>query len=337
VRRREILRECEFRPEAQALAQFEMGMAALKGPSNTLKEEAALGGPGEVLATYRGPNGKQVITERDFIRQFNERMIRTTPRDAAGLVSAIEDIVVEEYDYAEAVGAGLDQEPKFVQDRRNFEFRQALALYEKEILAPRIPISAAEVRSYYVERSERYAVPGDATGTLYRFASAATAREASLLLNQGGTAAAAALAEEVIDPAVIERQGPPLVPGRPNGSFLGMPDGRTIGPFEQAGRAAIFLKRSSGGRQIPPLEEIESVVRQHMLRERLDEAEMKMFPGKDGTGALRIYFEFSQYGIADPFGASRTESATPFHGRTSLYFPGQQPTIGLTHFACTPG
>ncbi len=128
-RRQDILRECEFQPEAQAIAQFEMRLVSLRGPSNTLREDAYPNRAERVLATYGGPNGKQAVTEQDFIHQFNDpNDPEDGARDAAGVVSAIQDMLIEKYDYAAAIDARFGSGAEICTGPENFELRQALTL-----------------------------------------------------------------------------------------------------------------------------------------------------------------------------------------------------------------
>ena len=295
VRRRHILRECEFLPDPVAIETFTTHVRPLKNEPHTIDETAAS------EDSERIPDGRQAITGGDFVRHFNQRIIRSMPRGGAGFLTAIEDMVVEEHDYAAALAARLDQDPKFVQDRRNFEFKQALELYEREVLAPQIAISPAELEAYYSGNIGRYAVTSEATGMLFRFTSVAVASEALAIINRGDLVGAAGRAKQVIDPIVVRRDGPALTPARPNALLLTLPDGRPSGPFEHEGLPAIFVKRSGGLRTAPPLEEIANVVRQDLMREKLDALETALFLETGGPRALRVYFEFSNYGIDNPF------------------------------------
>jgi|GEM_PF-2386431 len=325
ARRRQILRETEFQPDLSAVAQFAVHVRPRPGQPHTIDEKAALTDATKILATYVTPGGRRAITDRDFVHHFNQRIIRSLPCDATTLIPAVADIVVEEADHAAALAARFDQEPRFAQDRRNFELKQALDLYEHEMLAPQITITPAELHAYYTDRNERYAVTTEATGVIYQFDSPAAAAEALPRLTRGETAASA---KRVIDPVVVRRDGPPLVRERPNALLLAMSDGRPFGPFEHGGRPAIFVKRSNGPREAPPLPEIENVVRQDLLREKLDALAVTLFEEQAVRRMLRIHFEFSKYGIDSPFGKTPAPAMTGSDRASLLTPPPDSPRSG---------
>lgn len=322
TRRRAILRECDFRPDELAVAEFHARVRSYADGSNRLDEAAVSDTRPLILATYTTGGNRRGISEREFIRQFNDRIIRTLPQGRAGVVSALEDYVVEEIDYAAALAAGLDQGAKFIQDRLNFEYIQALELYEKEVLAPHIEISAAELEAYYSERGEHYSLPGDATGSLYLFASREAAAKGRGMLDRGATAAAAAEAQAVTL-IVVKRKGPNLASDRPNALLLSVTDGRTVGPFDCSGQPALFLKHASGERAVPPLGEIQGVVRKDLLREKLDEHVLQLFRQRGDCCRLQAHIDLARYGIeTTPLGDCRSAliSAAALHEDLPKHF-----------------
>jgi hypothetical protein len=280
------------------MAQLAARLHPMNGQPHTIDENVTFADEDIQIATYNAQYGRRSITDRDFVLHFNQRIIRSMPRNTVALVRAVEDFVVEEVDYAAAIVARLDQVPKFVQDRRNFELKEALTFYEQEALAPQI--SPAELQAYYSENGERYKITNEATGILYKFTSDAAAADALQRLVQDETEAATKHTARVLDPVVVRRDGSPLARDRPNALLLAMPDGRPFGPFQHEGEATIFVKRVSGPMTIPPLSEIEEAIRQTLLREKLDARELQLFEERGTRHALRVHFNFSDYGINNP-------------------------------------
>jgi hypothetical protein len=300
VRRREILRDCGFQPDPTAIAQLAARLVPVSSQPHTIDETATLSDPYRTIATYSTAGGRRPITERDFVAYFNQRMVRSMPRDSVALATAVEDLVVEQADYTKAIAVRLDQVPKFVQDRRNFELKEALTLYEQEVLVPQLTISPDELQTYYSVHGRRYAVTNEATGVLYKFNSRAEAAAAFQNLARGETVAAAKRAVRILDPIVVRRDGASLAREQPNALLLGMPDGRPFGPFEHEGEAAIFVKQFSGPATTPPLSEIAGAIQRELLREKLNAREIQLFEEHFTRHALRMHFDFSGYGILNP-------------------------------------
>jgi ApbE superfamily uncharacterized protein (UPF0280 family) len=82
---------------------------------------------------------------------------------------------------------------------------------------------------------------------------------------------------------------------------MDMPVGRPFGPFEHEGETALFVKRASGVATTPPLAAIAGTIQRELLREKLDARELKLFEERSDREALRVHFDFSEYGIPNPF------------------------------------
>lgn len=146
-RRVRLLQECRFSASSETLASL---LAALTPPFHRglLPAEADVAALGPaVIASYEFEGTHREITAADFVRDFRQGIARLAPRDLAGLREQVEDMAVAEHDLAEARRLGLDRTPQFLEDRRNFALIQALGLYEREVLAPQVPVADEEVRA----------------------------------------------------------------------------------------------------------------------------------------------------------------------------------------------
>ncbi len=99
------------------------------GPEIAESSIAPLGG--ERLATYR--LGDEIVTLRveDWRERFNQLFIRELPRSVAQVEQSVQDFAAADYTVRDARRRRLDREPRFVEDRRNFVYAQALDLFEK--------------------------------------------------------------------------------------------------------------------------------------------------------------------------------------------------------------
>jgi hypothetical protein len=307
-RREKILRECNFSINPEILASWSTPILGSIGNHQTGHVIVTDAAP--ALAFYLFDGKRRRIGPADFIRHFKQSVVHQTPRDSASLATALEDMVVEEYNYRSAKKAGLDRQPKFVQDRWNFELNQALALYEQEALIPTIALSSGELRTYYNQHREQYLEPSAATGALYIFPTKSRARQAMNRLLRNETAGAMLLAEKVIDPLTITREGPPLFASLPNAFLIQISDGQKIGPLMKSGMFTIFVKTSSSGREAPPLAQIENNVRHDLLRTKLNTAELDLFHRNGSLHTIRFHFDFAKYGIEIPMSA-RIEGPAP--------------------------
>jgi len=134
VRQRAILRECGFFLDTAAVEAF--SKRYLAGEASAAED---------VLARYALDGQARVISAGDFVTEQRRRLIRIEPRSREDVEAALERMVVEEVNYRAARAAGLDREPKFLEDRRNFELVQVLTRHEEEVLATRAAVSGAEL------------------------------------------------------------------------------------------------------------------------------------------------------------------------------------------------
>lgn len=108
------------------------------------------------LASYNLDGHSRHLTALDWLRRHNRAFIRMRPRSLNDLEASVRSMIVAELDFADAQKRGLDRAPRFLEDRRNFLYLQALEFFEKETLAPTIVISDGELESCYREQSHRY-------------------------------------------------------------------------------------------------------------------------------------------------------------------------------------
>lgn len=313
LRRREILEKIQFTPERRGLAQLWAYLSGGEHRADTIDEQRSSAATRLPLATYLDSGTRRELTARDFVRWFNQRFLRQLPRDRAALATAVQDLVIEEFDYRDALAARLDREPKFIEDRRNFELNQIRALYEEEILRPQIAATPAEVLARYEAERGRHLAAHTAQGTLYVYPDQADATAALKSLLGGNRDRAASLAAQTLDRVVVQRTEPPLLIGVDNGAIVAAPDGHVFGPFFNAERHALFVKESTGPLVPLPFVEVETSIRAEIERARMDAMILAHFRRSDALRALRVHVDFAKYGIEDPlrFAAGGSEASAP--------------------------
>jgi len=219
---------------------------------------------GERLASYRLDGREVVLSVEDWRNRFNALFVRHLPANSEELETGIQDLAIADGVAGLARARGADRAPRFVEDRRNFLYYQALDLFEKERLRPRIEVSDAEATAYYRAHASEFARPVRARGTLLRFANEA--------------AAAAWLRERKAAPPSgdeIEVSALSPLPGavRATEVILRLPDGATFGPVSTPSGALIFVKRTAET-ELSPYAAVAAQVRNKLTLARLETLEL---------------------------------------------------------------
>lgn len=246
----------------------------------------------EILARYELGGKKVELTVEEWRAAFNRLFVRSLPRSTTELEENIREQIVAAYACDEAKKAGRNQEPRFVEDRRNFVYYQALDLYEKERLAPQLTVSAQELGAFYKENPELFRQALRASGLLFRFPDAKTAAQ---WLREQAHAPKNAPGEKI----VISKQSP--LPGAENATpvILRLPDGKFFGPVEIHGSALVILKQSTET-GLPPLTELEGPIRATLTRQKLDELELRLAREWSPRFAVEDHVAPERFGIKGP-------------------------------------
>jgi hypothetical protein len=191
------------------------------------------------------------LTVREWADRWNAQFVHLLPRNNDQLQTSIEDMVVTESEVHAAREHGRDREPKFIEDRRNFLYYQALDLYEKEILLPRIKITSAESEAYYKEHPTEFSRPIRARGKLFRFSDDASAIE----WLHSKDRASLGTGEDVI----VSAQSPLTGAENATGLILRMDVGKTFGPVHTPLGPIVFFKQYTETELLPYKEAVDSV------------------------------------------------------------------------------
>ncbi len=238
-------------------------------PSTTVEVSEKLVAPlaGERLATYRLGDETMTLTVDGWRERFNALFVRERQTSTAQLEANIRDLVVAEFAASEARRLGLDREPRFAEDRRNFVYAQALDLFEKEKLLPQIEIKPAEAEAYYREHSAEFMRPARAKGKLHRFADVAAAM-AWMHAPQGKE-------EHASETIVVSRESP--LPGAPKATepILHLRAGMPHGPIPTPDGALVFINESTETEPLPYATVKEAILAK-LGRTQLDALELKL-------------------------------------------------------------
>lgn len=245
----------------------------------------------EVLATYRLGDETVSLTVRGWREHFNRLFVRTPVTDARILEAGVQDRIVADFAYRDALRRGLDQGEQFIEDRRNFRYYQALELFEKEHLLPRIEIAPAEMAAHYREHPAEYSRPVRAAGRLFRFADLAAAT--SWL--KGGAGDAAGAGEEF----TVSRERPLPGANQATGLLLRMEKGLKFGPIPVQRGYLGFLKQDTET-ELQPFPEVMSAIRAKLAQPKLDALEIQLAREWAPRHAIEDRLNPEEFGVVGP-------------------------------------
>lgn len=260
-------------------------------PTPTISEALVAPMAGERLAAYCIGDEPVILTVNDWRNRFNALFVRELPTTATQLEAGIRDLVVAEYVAREARRHGLDREPRFVEDRRNFVYYQALDLFEREQLLPQIEIISAEVEDYYRDHQTEFSRPVRAKGKLFRFTNDDDAL-AWLRTEREGEAG---------DSETIEvSRGSPLA-GAPHATepILRMATGKCWGPISTPAGSLVFFKQSAQT-EPEPYAAVAEMIRVRLARSKLEALELKLAREWAPHHLIEDRLRPEEYGVVGP-------------------------------------
>jgi hypothetical protein len=307
ARRARILQECQFSASSENIALLWNAIAPELRRGSPLRDKDVTSIAESVLASYSSTGTTKQISALDFVRDFQNGIARMTPRDVKELKEQIEDIVVAEYDLAEAKKLRLDQTPQFLEDRHNFALNQALALYEKEVLSKQLVASPDRLETYRQNNLGRYSSPVEIKGALFIYNDLEGAqREMTISLHKGNGPSLISFFPETIDPFVIHRDAPPIFIEVSYAMLASLPVDRRYGPFAYGGKYAVFLKRANGELAPLPFTLIQDQLRRDLSREKIDAIELAYL--SRNLDRIQLSLDASKYKIENILSRFRDEN-----------------------------
>ncbi len=259
------------------------------GPQSEIGEELVGELSTKPLATYRRDGTDVTLTVEQWRQHWNAQFIHVPPTSMEQLQSSIEDWLIADAEAAAARQSGRDREARFIEDRRNFLYYQALDLFEKSVLTTRIEITPVELETYYREHSAEFARPTKAHGKLLRFPDEVTGSK----WLRSRTPSELDLASEI----TVSAQEPfSAAPGATD-VILRTADGQTFGPITTPTGTVIFLKERTETERIA-FAEVENRSGTILSRPKLDALELRLAREWSPRFTIRDHFHSEAFGVA---------------------------------------
>jgi hypothetical protein len=199
-------------------------------------------------------------------------------------------MAMDELDYRAATSQGIERTPQFTEDRFGFTGYQILDLYEKEQLAPKIPIGASVIANYYDAHAQDYCQALRIRGRFLEFKTADDALnwKAAMSSKEGSNSVGRAVpaGDQVVEVGLAD---PVRGFGLLHDLLFTCPEGTTIGPIQRGASFFCFLKEQNLLVGPKPLNMMAGKIREIMLRQALDSRELKV--ASDWSEKLRINIE----------------------------------------------
>lgn len=273
-------------------------LAALPPQTPEISREAVESLRSGSLAVYQRGHDTVVVTVEDWRAAYNRQFVRRLPRTLQALFENVRALIAADLDVVEARKQGADQTPQFVEDRRNFLHYQALDLFEKEKLLPRIPVSEDNLRNYYSAHANNFAQPIAAECVALRFE---TQEKAQDWLKQYQAAPREALTSpqifEQTEIHVSQEKGVPELLSASD-AILHLPVGGLFGPVPSSRGWIVVVKRSTETAPLP-YDAVSGKVRALWIRQSLDEEELTLARELCKKFKVRDTIPYAVYGVSD--------------------------------------
>lgn len=252
----------------------------------------------EVMARYHRERVPVSITVGEWRTYFNHQFVRRLPRNSAALFGSLKEMIAIDLEVHQARARGEDQTPQFIEDRRNFLHYQALDLYEKEQLLPKITASEEDLHEYYNRHLNNFSQPVGAHCLVLRFESEEKARD--WLVKSRNSVATSLTSDLILEQTetLVSRETP--VPGLATLTevLLHSPDSALFGPATGSQGWIVILKRSAEI-QPSPYNAVSSQIRAQLLQDRLDEKELSMANAIVKKFEVKDTIPYSQFGVPE--------------------------------------
>jgi hypothetical protein len=232
------------------------------------------------LFSYKVEGRTESVSVGLFCAHFNKLFVRQMPATVIILRQCTLDMAMEELDFRKALKAGVDCDPKFVEDRYGFDLMQILGLFEKEVILPNLEVAAADIQEYYDNHSSDFQRTTAVRGYLVRF------RDADMTRPQS-------------EKAVDITDALPL-PGFENFQrmILNGPPGQLVGPVRSNGDSIFFVKERDIAKVSIPIADAVSAIRTALLRQQMNSREVVMASQIYKMFRIEDNIDYRQYGLA---------------------------------------
>lgn len=261
----------------------------------------AIADPDPATATffsYRNGAVRIRVSVDAFRRWFNDKFVRRIPRSAGELRAEVEGYVIEQRSLKLAFGDGLDAEPKFAEDRREFAALQALDLYERTVLVPKISMSTADIRRYYAKHLPEFTRTTEVRGHLLTFGTLKAATD-WMHRHLGRGEAGLSRPEPAVSDRVLDISWEHPFPGLKNlqPEIMESMDGTHFGPFPHERSYLVFVKERTLEKGPLPFAIAEGTIRRKLLRQALDARERKLAVEISNHYKIVDHIDYAHFGL----------------------------------------
>jgi len=248
------------------------------------------------IASYHDGGLIKKITIADYISYYNDLYLRRLPRMALDIFSAVQSMIVAERDDRDARALGLDRQPKFSEDRRNFRDQLALELYVKERVRPELGVSDEEVARYYSANLSQFIRPTRIEGSIVTFGTIGDAvafAQAPDAEKRVALAKSAQNKKSLILTPTTELSALEFLPGLVFSSQAP----RVLGPFPNADAFAVWVFERVVDSETRPLQAVSKEIRTKLEQPRLESYEAELARKLSRGMVVEDKIAYTKYGV----------------------------------------
>lgn len=226
------------------------------------------------LGTYKNAEGSlSTFTIEEFVERYNKRIFREFPDNLEIVGSMIEEWLLEDLNYTEALSLGIDQDPKFRQDRMNYIHKLVHSQYLQNVLTVEIKVTTEDIENYYQENGQQLLTFESCQLEIDLFKDKRKAIQARFQMSQPNIETPKpsnilfvgfSPKNDINTPAIVREWA------------LRLPVGQYSPPLDWENEYAIIRKVGQSGSYLPPLENLLEQIRAILIEEKSEIAEREL-------------------------------------------------------------
>ncbi len=249
---------------------------------------------GILFSYFNGSEERRVSVER-FAAFYNDAVFKNYPTSLSLLEESVKRMVVGRAKLELALQKGLDLDWRFQEEKENFRRNVIANIFEEEALIPAIDVSRGDIEEAYQTNPEAFLRPKG----IYIWRLDFDTFESATLSRRGLTSAIVrgrkddtflldfAIPEEAIQRRVIASS--PELPEALGDQLLNRPVGWVSRVYVEDDSFVYFVKGEEEGVEASPLESVESIIRKHIVAEKLGLHKNELL------GTLRLKYPLRQW------------------------------------------
>lgn len=299
-RRAKLLREAGFAFEPKIAERLVAGLRAHRTSETAeISRDVLEGIADEALFSFAVAGERRVVSVAEFATHFNQRFVRRLSLDVNAIEGNAREMAMGVLDLIEAKARGIDREPQFVEDRKNFLNYQALDWFEKERLLPEIDIAEQAVAERYAANVARFTQPVEVRVQRFLFTDTAAAQDFRMRQRQAGKVTTDGRERAAISEVVVTRETPIAAIEFITDMLLRSEPGATFGPFKQAEGAVVLVRGATLKTETQPLAAAAPALRRELERAALDARVIALARALAPSFAIEDRIDYARYGFAN--------------------------------------